>query len=219
MADGVHIEQSVLYNLARHWNLSVINLSQKEKEKLGASIERTIDEFCFKENVEIPIELSEEARKDLAGAVCDLICVTIKCPKIDKEIINETVKTTIREMSRIEAWIYRDWQSALGDMMIKKASNDTDRKYEVIGYKEFERLYSSGDPEDKKWIDRIDKLFKNLDISLDDRFDARIQQFKNIYQATIEVVEAYTKIGSSNIDLTGDALKELKTGLETRVSD
>ncbi|MCU7549828.1 hypothetical protein OCK74_11920 [Chitinophagaceae bacterium LB-8] len=210
LADGEHIEQSVLENLAEHWNLPINSLQKEDKNKLGVNIEKIIDEYCFKEKVEIPLELSEETKQNLAKAVSDLICTTIKCSKVDKEIINETVKTTIKEMSRVEAWIFRDWQSALGDMMIKKASNDTERKFEVIGFKEFEQLYTSNEPEDRKWIERIDRLFRNLDVSLNDRFDARTQQFKNIYKATYGLLEAYSKVNTSDIDLTGDALNKLK---------
>jgi hypothetical protein len=210
LADGEHIEQSVLENLSKHWNLQIANISKEEKKKLGVNIEKAVDEFCFKENVEIALLLSDEGKKGLAKEVCDLICTTLKCSKIDKEVINETVRTTIREMSRVEAWIFRDWQSALGDMMIKKASSDTDRKFEVIGFKEFERLYNSSEPEDKKWIERIDRLFKNLDVSIDDRFDARTLQFRNIYDATYVLLEAYSKVKTSEIDLAGDALKDLK---------
>lgn len=190
--------------------MSIDKISEEDKRKLGVNIEKTIDEFCFKEKVDIALLLSDEAKKDLAKTVSDLICTTINCSKIDKEIVNETVKTTVREMSRVEAWIFRDWQSALGDMMIKKASTDTDRKFEVIGFKEFERLYLSQDVEDRKWIERIDRLFKNLDVSIADRFDARTLQFKNIYKATYGLLEAYSKVKTSEIDLTGDALKNLK---------
>ena len=78
--------------------------------------------------------------------------------------------------------------------MIKKASGETERKYEIIGFKEFEKLYFSEEPEDKKWIGWIDRLFKNMDVSIDDRFDARTHQFKNIYNAAYGILEAYSKI-------------------------
>jgi len=210
LADGEHIELSVLENLAKHWNLPIVNISEEEKKKLGVNIEKIVDEFCFKENVDIALSLSDEGKKGLAKEVCDLICSTIKCSKLELEVVSETVKTAIKEVSRVEAWIFRDWQSALGDMMIKKASSDTERKFEVIGFKEFERLYNSTEPEDKKWIARIERLFKNLDVSIDDRFDARTLQFKNIYNATYGLLEAYSKVKTGKIDLTGEALKDLK---------
>lgn len=113
-------------------------------------------------------------------------------------------------MSRIEAWIFRDWQSAFGDMMIKKVTNDTNRKFEIIGYKEFEQIFFSEDPENKKWIERINRLFKNLDVSIEDRFDSRTQQFKNIYSASYKLIVACSKVKTSNIDFTSDALENLK---------
>lgn len=210
LADGEHIELFVLKDLSNHWNLPIENVSEEEKRKLGVHIERVIDEFCSKENVDIPLSLKEETKIDLAKAISDLICDTVKSPKIEKSIIKKTIKTTIREMSRVEAWIFRDWQSALGDIMIKKASIETDRKYEVIGFKEFEQLYISNDLENRKWIERIDRLFKNLDVSLDDRFDARKQQFKNIYNATYELLMAFSKVKTNDIDLMGESLKNLK---------
>jgi hypothetical protein len=209
LADGEHIEQSVLENLSKHWNLEIANISNEEKRKLGVSIENAIDKFCFKENIEIPLLLTEGSKKDLAKTVSDLICSKINCTKIGNEIINETINTAVKEMSRVEAWIFRDWQSALGDMMIKKAANDTDRKFEVIGYKEFEQIYFSQEPENRKWIERIDRLFKNLDVAIADHFDSRAQQFKNIYKATYELLNAYSKVKTNSVDLTSDALSNL----------
>jgi hypothetical protein len=214
LADGQHIEQQVFENLSKKWVLKD-STPPEEKKKLGILVERIVDEYCFNENVEIPIFLSDEKKRVLAKKVCDSICEHISIAPIDETIINESVNFTIKEMSRIEAWIFRDWQSALGDLMIKKSSSDVERKFEVIGFKEFENIYYSQIPEEKKWIGRINRLLKNLDVSVEDRFDARTQQIVNIYKATYNLLNAYSKVKTSEIDIVTDKLVELDPSLYT----
>ncbi|MBX3093606.1 MAG: hypothetical protein KF680_03570 [Cryobacterium sp.] len=48
-----------------------------------------------------------------------------------------------------EAWIYRDWQAAIGDLLLVSASEGS-RTYDAIGYREFEELYINGNEEPKK---------------------------------------------------------------------
>jgi hypothetical protein len=209
LADGEHVERSIVEQLTDIWRLNIDKVSDEVLGRLGTEIENTVDKFCFNENVEIAQMLSYEAQKELAKTICDLICLKIKHSKIDVEIINEHLKTSIKEMSRVESWIFRDWQSAFGDMMIVKSIGQ-ERKYDVIGFKEFEQLYHSDDPENRKWINRIDRLFKNLNVEVDDRFDSRTLQLKNVYEATYMLLEVYSKVMKNKIDLSSEALKELK---------
>lgn len=73
LADGEHIEQSILEQLTKNWGLDISKISNDEKRKLGVSIENSVDDYCFKENTEIPLLLSEDNKKELAKTVCDLI--------------------------------------------------------------------------------------------------------------------------------------------------
>ncbi len=210
LANGEHIEQSVLEHLGRIWGLDVSKLVPIEKKKLGVSIENFIDKHCFEQNVEVPTLLTDEKKLELAYDVCDLICGRANCSKIARKVIGESLQTSIKEMSRVEGLLYRDWQSAIGDLMIKPAISGSDRKFEVVGFKEFEQMFHSEELETKKWFDRINRLFRNLDVEVEERFDARTLQLKNVYKATYKLLEAYSKVQMGNIDITKNALTNLK---------
>lgn len=209
LADGKHIEQSVLENLAGIWNLDLSSEDDSVKNYLSVNIQDIIDKYCEKKLVEIPILLNKKSKIKLINEISDLISSRINNQGIRAEISNENIENMIQSISRTESWIYRDWQSAIGDMMIKKDIS-AGRQYEVMGYKEFEKIYFSEDQENIKWILRITGLFKNLDFSIDDKYDARPHQFKNIYAAVYNLLETYSHIKLESIDLTSKALTELK---------
>lgn len=50
-----------------------------------------------------------------------------------------------------------------------------------------------------------------MDITVKDHYDSRIQQFRNIYKATYELLKAYSKVKSGTIDITKKVLEDLKT--------
>jgi len=52
--------------------------------------------------------------------------------------------------------------------MLKKISG-ANRRYDVIGFAEFKKDY-----ETNLWLKKVDGLFASLDLSVDDRFDARV---------------------------------------------
>ena len=104
----------------------------------------------------------------------------------------------LRRIGIREAWLYRDWQDALGGMMLVETEN-SERRYNVIGYEEFEEIYhqSLGMPPEgevvaekaltpremtfKRWLPRLKCVFDQLDMS--NRADARVIQLKGAFEA------------------------------------
>lgn len=157
LADGEHIEQSVLEQLSKLWNINLSKLTTLDKKLLGIEIEKLIDEICYLENTEYPFLLTDENKLKLASTVSERICEKVKCGKISDNNLKDTISFSIKEMTRVEALIYRDWQSAIGDLMLKKSIKESERKFDVIGFKEFEEIWYDENPTSKKWITRIDK--------------------------------------------------------------
>ena len=210
LADGHHVEQSVLEQICVLCNISLDKVSLDKKKKIAIEIENKINESCCRESVSITEDLSDEQKSSLVSEVCNLICLNINCALIPSQVLKEKVQTIAKEMSRVEAFLYRDWQSAIGDLMLKKADKDSNRKFEVIGYKDFETLYFSEDKEIIKWIKRVKKLFYNLDISIDNRFDDRINQLRKVYAATYEILKTFSLINKGRVDISQSAIENLK---------
>ncbi|MGC1586005.1 MAG: hypothetical protein WA791_09905, partial [Rhodomicrobium sp.] len=96
-----------------------------------------------------------------------------------------------------EAYIYRDWQAAIGDLMITGVTAGP-RRFDVIGYGVFETRYldsQSIEPGvgDRRWFDRLESLFHDLDMSKTGLFDARRQQVENPRQACSELEKQLTE--------------------------
>ncbi len=193
LADGTHIEVSRVEYLCKELDLNYNCLDESAKKRLGIEIEHIFRKYIFDNQVQLPNKLSDEKQIELLKQISDCICSKTKNAEIETDIIKEKQKTAIKEISRIENWIYRDWQFAIGDMMISKIEN-AHRKYDIIGYNEFECLYDAKPEPQKKWIERTDGLFKNLNVFVDDRFDARVVQLKNIYSSILNIIETYVEI-------------------------
>lgn len=193
LADGAHIETSRVEYLCKEWGLNYSCLTDSVKKKLGIDIEHIFRKFIFENRVQLPNRLSDEKQIELLKRISDCICNETKNAKIAIDIIKEKQETAIKEISRVENWIYRDWQFAIGEMMIREIEN-APRKYDIIGYKEFECLYEIKPEPQKRWIERSDGLFKNLNVSVDDRFDARVVQLKNLYSSILNIIETYVEI-------------------------
>lgn len=193
LADGTHIEISRVEHLCREWNLNYGSLNSETKKKLGIEIEHIFRQYIFEKNVQLPTELDNEEQVKLLKAIADFICRETKNENLEIELIREKQKTTIKEISRRENWIYRDWQLAIGDLMIVEVENMS-RKYDIIGYGDFECLYETAPEPQRRWIERVDNMFRNLNVFIDDRFDARGLQLKNAYVSVLDIIEAHVSI-------------------------
>lgn len=98
-----------------------------------------------------------------------------------------------------EAWVYKDWQDAIGDMMLRRVEGE-DRRFEVLGYSDFEQLCRSGDEMQKLRVSHLTDIFDAVDLSIEDRFDARPRQLRSLSLATARLVRAlHSAQGSQTI--------------------
>ena len=188
LADGSHVEISILGDLGKLFNLNLDDLTNDKRALIGVQLEKIIFEFIpdsVKKNVD---NLTKEKQIEMLQKIMDFICLETNQSKIKKEIIDEKRATAINEISREFCWIYRDWQSAIGDEMIKDIK-DANRRFDVIGFPEFQikRINNI-------WLKKTDDLFSNLNVSVNDRFDSRVQQLKQVFDSTIDLIATFKEI-------------------------
>ncbi|MBD3192581.1 MAG: hypothetical protein GF308_18215 [Candidatus Heimdallarchaeota archaeon] len=203
LADGQHLELSILIELASCWKISLKSLSKEEKAKLAVKLENIVYNIIKDSKIILASKLSDEEQVDLLQKLSDTICNEVHCTEIEQKVIKESQNTAIREISRIETWIYRDWQNAIGDVMLVKIENSP-RRYDVIGYGEFEELF-----EKNKWIKKVSKLFDNLNVEIDDRMDARVGQLKRVYKAAVGIMEAFNDSNINQETIPENSLNKL----------
>ena len=125
---------------------------------------------------------------------------------IPETVINETVARCMQCLEIREAWLYRDYQAGIGDLMLIETSSK-DRKFEVIGYKKFESMLLAGNEEQRLWIKRLSDLTDNLDMMASNPQDARVLQIKNVFYATARLVLALHSISKKRNIISKDTLK------------
>lgn len=106
---------------------------------------------------------------------------------VSEDVLKETSARTIQYVSVRENWIYRDWQKAIGDVMLRDCVNGP-RRYEIVGFGEFERMCTDGDPDTRKWLFRLSGITDQLDVRGDSARDARIQQLRDVFRALCGII-------------------------------
>lgn len=201
LADGSHVEISRAEHLCKIWELKWNSLSENQKKELGSEIELLFDSYCFESSCDLPKDLTEQNQLELCKEVFDLICRKTQDSELSTDIIKNQLDRAIREMSRIEVWIYKDWQSSIGDLMIKRNTSTGERRYDVMSYPDFEEAFNTSGTPLNKWIFRIQDLFEHLDIRIEDRFDARSNQLRNNYNKAKELIQCFSEISKSEVNL------------------
>lgn len=102
-----------------------------------------------------------------------------------------------------EAYIYRDWQQAIGDLLLVDVAG-APRRFDVIGYDRFETSFLSSlenDTPHRRWIRRLDAVIAGLEPDKEDVFDARRNQLRRVLEASMrlqqvleEKIKQYTKL-------------------------
>lgn len=211
LADGSHVEVSILEELCKLYGLQEKKIANNIRQKLGVEIERIVFGFIpdqVKKNV---TNLNQDQKMSMITSIMNLISDHTGQNKLDKLTIEEHVEIAVDEIAREFCWIYRDWQNAIGDEMIIKLEG-TNRNYDIIGFAEFMKKRV-----DNEWLSKVDNLFANLDVSIDNRFDTRVSQVKRVYVSLIELITVLNETieDEEGISKSGlNTLNELKIKLK-----
>lgn len=166
--------------------------------------------------------LNIEKKKDFLLEIAKIIHDKDELDESEIEACLSHSTTALRAISRREVWIYRDWQQAIGDMMLTSIEKENHhRRFDIMGFHEFENLYldtiqPANNVEKKsilnisgkkikdlefssehRFIQRIDALICDLDLKEDMKLDARTQQLKNLGNALIDLIVTLEKLDKS----------------------
>lgn len=82
----------------------------------------------------------------------------------------------------------RDWQAAIGDLMLEPQLAGGARRYDVRNYRSFTAIAIDGSDADKAWLARLGEFTEHLDVSVDEQYDARVGQLRGVYQAVAQLI-------------------------------
>jgi hypothetical protein len=191
LADGSWVERERIMRLSDLWKLrQTKDLERPSLDELGILVDNNIwDQVELAKVEDCELISSHDERKTFCKNVADIMTTFLSTNAIDDPTLTATWPEAFRIIAMREAWIYRDWQDAIGDEMLRRVEGE-DRKFEVIGYGDFEQLLRSTDETTTQWIGRVTEVFDGVDLSIEDRFDARPRQIRAISVATAKLVKA-----------------------------
>ncbi|MDY7093615.1 MAG: hypothetical protein SX243_11655 [Acidobacteriota bacterium] len=189
LADGPHVELNRFSRLCKHleWDEPP---SSERKARISAQIERMIKKTVHQHGVVVASQLDSAAQEELClGIVADLTSA-LGTTSLSASEIKANVPAITRIIGVKEAFLYRDWQSGIGDLMLSE-KNGEGRRFDVIGFREFEKIHDDEESEDRPWILRLEELFEGLDLGAADadKYDARIHQLKGVMLASARLLK------------------------------
>jgi hypothetical protein len=195
LADGGWVEKERVLRLCELWRLCAPGrpLHEPDLSSLGIKVDNLIWGHLESSRAEDVSCLEDESKLELCRGIADCLTLHLKTNPVNDASMLRSWPDAFSIIGIREAWIYRDWQSAIGDIMIQPSQADT-RKFEVIGYGEFEQFEGSGSDIQKVALRRLKDVFDDLDLSIEDRFDARPRQLRAIAEASADLVLAIDKI-------------------------
>jgi len=210
LADGAGVEMQRVKSASELWKIPLSD-DAKKLFRIAVKVESFIKSALptSGDDRDLPINLDYQSQVELCRKIADYLCDEANLKYLSDKRLAETNAQAVRSLSIREAWLYRDFQSGIGDMIILEVTG-AGRRFDVLGFKEFEALLYSENAETKRWMSRLVRVFDRLDISGADRFDARVQMLEQTFLATINVLIALIEIDKGRSHVADSALAEAK---------
>ena len=190
LADGPHVEVERNDALCELWEISV---NAESIEPIARQVEVLVKRTLEQYRVVSATDLDSPKKAALCRDIANMICDQAKQRPVPPDVLDETCARAVRYIAVQEAWLYRDWQSGIGDLMIRELHQES-RRFDVIGFRDFEDMLSSKERDKNVWLDRLEKVFDGLDIE-GEKFDARVKQLNAVMKATANIVIALAALG------------------------
>ena len=215
LADGAHVEVQRVEGLANLWGLKLPE-DAKKKSAISVEIERAVKTQHNLAELTQVRKLHNDKQTEACVTAASILyrCLDQESP-IGRAILQETLPQAVETLSVREAWLYRDRQAAIGDLMLNETASDR-RRFEVKGYADFIHMMDNKKSE-RQWLNLLNKMFQELDVFGSDDSDARVLQLKRTLIATAMLLSALARVkqrvGSVSKDTVAAAqivLKDLK---------
>ena len=212
LADGHHVELQRLDGLLEIWGLTQVADSQL-RLRLAVEVENCAKRYLQRVSVTAATDLPMAQQNELCHEIAQLVCARANLASVSAEVLKETQSRATRQIANKQAWLYRDWQAAIGDLMIREATAGN-RRFEVLGFGEFESMVLGPSQDQFRSLWRIAMLFDELDLERDNPFDARPVALRKLYQATAQMVKVISEAPSSASLIDSKTAEEARLALQ-----
>ncbi|MEV6827865.1 hypothetical protein [Amycolatopsis sp. NPDC051102] len=203
LAEGGHIEATRLCGLAEVWGLGAT--SGESSRRAGIQVDHELKQALHAGTVARFCDLDEVAQLEALERIHAVVAAAAGADVLDRAGLVGSRSRVAGLLSVREAWIYRDWQAAIGDVLLRETSSGP-RRFQVIGYRDFETLVEDGDEADRRWLRRLYTVIDDVDVHADRTSDARIGQLLAVYVATAGLIKVLSAAGGRRSPISGDLL-------------
>jgi hypothetical protein len=186
LADSPEVEIEVLQNLARLWGIELPGKAEpvaRVAAQVAADMQHFLSKYALVRYHELA-DLEGENGLEVARRIAVSISRMLDHPPVPEKVLADTYPAALKIIGVRQAWIYRDWQQAIGDVMIRDIKGPV-RRFDIIGYGEFEALLRK---RDTPWLDRLREVVIGIDVSKPDPSDLRLQQLRQCARALAGLV-------------------------------
>lgn len=212
LADGPHVEVHRLEQMCAVWGLSLEGLDAKRKESLAMEFEVKLYELggnTLRHDSKHLENLEPSEKTEICRLLSKFLCEKLKRVGLADSIIVETLNTAVSRLAYREALIYRDWQDAIGDLMLEH-DPDSVRRFKLIGYERFEDLLKGK----ALWIEVFRDSIVDIDFDSIDPNDFRAKQLRDLASGVASIILSLSD--SDEKDLVDGRLRDIAYELATR---
>jgi hypothetical protein len=188
MADGSSVELQRLEKIENIWRVDLKDkIPANRRSELAVRVEQILESLDSLETFssQSSIEATSDLLRTVPEALANLLRTTVNA-EIPESTINETRAQIANALCIREAWVYREWQEAIGDIMITEISH-SGRRFDVIGFQKFLEICQSGTAGDRKFLHKLERLVDDIDITKDR--DSRVQVLWSTYISCAQFVQ------------------------------
>lgn len=200
LSEGAHVELERARRVCKA--LGISDLDEGELKTKALDAERALKHALQLEGVELATDLRGRRRRDLCKEVASTL-------SYESELSDEQCESVVSALAIREAWLYRDYQDGLGDLMLRPVSRGS-RRFDVIGFAEFERFLRTKDADQKIWVSRVQGLVDELDVGGGGQSDARTEMFRMTLTATGGLLETLAELNSDRRAALETTLREVE---------
>jgi hypothetical protein len=186
LADGPHVEVHVLRKLAQLWDIELpasADVVARLAAEAVADLQHFLAEYRFASYHQLAT-LDDTKGLEMARRTAGSITSRLGGPPIADDRLVQTCRQALAIIGVRQAWVYRDWQQAIGDLMIRPIEGAA-RRFDIIGYGAFEALFHAAeDP----GVARLREVVIDVDATSPDPKDFRLQQLRHVARATASLV-------------------------------
>ncbi len=189
LADGQNMEMFIVRKLVEFSRIDKRKFNYIHQGKLAIDTDHLIQKFLVDRGIDIISKLPPY-KQDL---FIDELKLLVEKNGGSGHAVEENKLKIIEMISLRTILIYRDWQMAIGDMMLEKVSAK-DASYKIIGYGEFERIANRGEDANNIWVTRCEGVFKDLNTTLNLDVDSRGDQLRSLYSCLYNLIKELNEI-------------------------